>query len=204
MKEKISQEKVWDKIAVSWQAFRSEPLPEVIEFLKSKSGKVLDLSCGSGRHFVKTKNLEWYGVDFSKNMLFYAKKRAKEKNIKCILKKSDASKIPFKDNFFDTAIFVSSLHCIDSHEKRKASLKELFRVLKNGAEAMITVWSKNSKRVKNKPKESEIPWTIKNKKYFRYYYLFEKEELESLISEVGFIKIKSFENENIVLIVQKP
>ena len=198
----IKQEKIWDKIARPWKSFRERPLKEVEEFLSKKSGNVLDLGCGSGRHFAKI-NWRIYGADFSKEMLKLAEKHAKEEEIDAELVQAEAYELPFKDNFFDSAMFVAALHCIESEEKRKKSLKELLRVMKKGSEAIITVWSRNQERVKNKPKEALIPWTVDGNKYLRYYYLYDKKELEDLLKSVGFKIISLKEDRNIIAVVKK-
>ncbi|MBU2522872.1 MAG: class I SAM-dependent methyltransferase [Nanoarchaeota archaeon] len=198
----MMQEKVWDKIANPWKIFRDEPFEEVIEFLKNKKGNVLDLGCGSGRNFVKIDG-KIYGVDFSSRMVEMARERAEDKNISAEIFKSEAYELPFNDNFFDHAIFIAVLHCIESKEKRKKSLEELFRVLKNGGEAMIAVWSRNEERIKNKPKEAMVPWTIGKKKYMRYYYIYDKKEFEDLLKSIGFKIISIKEDRNIVAIVKK-
>jgi ubiquinone/menaquinone biosynthesis C-methylase UbiE len=121
-----------------------------------------------------------------------------------VLKKADISSLPFDDNFFDCAIFIAGLHCISSPEKREKALKELFRVMKPKAQALISVWSKNNQRIKNKPKEARIPWTIGKVKYYRYNYTFSKIELESLIKKCGFKLVNSWEDNNIFVIAEKP
>lgn len=78
MKPEISQDKIWDEISVPWKNFRVKPVEEVVNFLKNKEGKILDLGCGSGRNFTKTKG-KIYGVDFSNNMLKFAKAYAKKR-----------------------------------------------------------------------------------------------------------------------------
>ena len=206
---KLTQQQVWDKIAEKWNKFRRYELKEVSEFLQNKTGNILDLGCGSGRNFIKKSGLEIYGVDFSKEQLKYAEKYAKELGIGVNLKQSSADKIPFDDNFFDCAIFIASLHCIPTFTTRKNSLQELYRVLKPRSKAMITVWSKNQARVKNKPKESLIPWSHgivddKSKdKQFRYYYLYDNQEFQSLLESVGFKIISLKEDENIIAVVEK-
>ncbi len=198
----MKQEKVWDTIALKWQEFRTKPIKEVIDFIKNQKGKILDLGCGSGRNFVRTKGII-YAVDFSQKMLNYAKEYAKKQKFKIIIKKAPASKLPFKDNFFDRAIFIAALHNIDSEKKREKALKELYRVLKPKAEAMIIVWSKKQKRLKNKPKECMIPWTINNKKYYRYTYIYDKQELRELLKKAGFKVLKAKEDRNIIFVVRK-
>lgn len=200
----MNQEKVWDEIAEQWSEYRQIPKPGVIEFLQGKKGKILDLGCGSGRHFIKLKGII-YGVDFSEKMLKYAKQKAEKLSIEVRLEKATLDKLPFKDDFFDAAIFTATLQCIETEKKRKKSLQELKRVLKPEAEALITVWSKGHKRVKNKGKETTIPWTVNEKKYYRFYHIYDKEELEQLLKEVGFkiLKIWIWENKNIFVIVKK-
>ena len=143
-----NQEKVWDKIANKWKDFRINPVDEVKEFLKNKKGKVLDLGCGSGRNFIIEKDLEFYGIDFSKKMV----KIAKQKPYKKVLK-SNAWEIEFPDNFFDYALYISALHCIPLKENREKSLAELARVLKPKARALISVWDKEQPKFKDKKKE---------------------------------------------------
>ncbi|MEK6918109.1 MAG: class I SAM-dependent methyltransferase [Nanoarchaeota archaeon] len=207
-----SQKKVWDKVAFPWKDFRKKPVEEVINFLSSKKGKILDLGCGSGRNFAKIEGVI-YGVDFSENMLKYAKSLAEERDIKVILTKSRVENLPFKDNFFDAAIFVATLHCIPKEKERKKALQELYRVLKKGEEAIITVWDKNQKKFKSLGKEVLLPWEQNGKEYKRYYYLYEKGEIKDVVKSVGFKikKVMDWENpeffyskKNIILIVKKP
>ncbi len=146
----MEQEKIWDAIAERWNDFRVSPVDEIINFLPKQSGCILDLGCGSGRNFMKNKNIKLYGVDFSSELLKLAKNRVKKLGIDAELKKSDATKIPYDDDFFDSAIFVRVLHCVDAEEKREKVLRELFRVLKPNAEAVISVWSRGQDRIKNK------------------------------------------------------
>lgn len=198
------QKEVWEKIAKQWQSFKEKqkPIKEAIDFITNSSGNVLDLGCGSGRNFRKIKG-KIYGVDFSDEMLKLAEKHAKEKGIDARLFKAEADSLPFKNDFFDSALFVATLHCIESKEKRKNSLKELFRVLKKRGRAMITVWSRNQKRIRNKPKEAFIPWTVNGKKYMRYYYIYDRDELKDLLEEVGFKILSLKEDENIIAVVEK-
>ena len=213
-----NQEKVWDDVSHAWKMYRSEEIKEVSEFLKNKTGKILDLGCGSGRNFVKLQgfyNGEYsciYGVDFSRNMLDYARAYANKKGFNVKLKKSSASDLPFGDNFFDSAISVAVLHCIPEKENREKALKELFRVLKPNAECWISVWDKNQEKFKNAEKEIFIPWKYNGKEYLRYYYLYDTEEFVNSLRKAGFeiIQVNNSENpdgfnskRNIDIIVKK-
>jgi len=202
--KKQNQEKVWDEIAKPWKEFRVKILPTVEEFLKGKKGKILDLGCGSGRNFIKISGLKWYGVDFSEQMLEYAKKDALKKGMKVILKKSNADNLHFEDNYFDYVLCYALLHCIDGKNKRKKAIKEMYRVLKSSGGAFISVWGRKSPRLKTKKKECFIPWTIRlNKPAKRYTYVYDKDELEKELKDAGFQITNSWEERNINMVVQK-
>jgi tRNA (uracil-5-)-methyltransferase TRM9 len=208
----MNQQEVWNKIAVDWRKYRSSPVKEVIDFLKNKNGRLLDLSCGSGRNMIKQEGLEYYGVDFSDKMLDFARKNAENLGIKARLSKADASKLNFDDEFFDCAIFISSLHCIEGEKIRKKALSELFRVLKQGGEAMISVWNKEAKASLKEVegKEGFIDWKKDYITLKRYYYFYDEDELIYLLKEIGFeiIKVSTYGEEgharkNIVVYVRK-
>lgn len=204
MEKQLSQQQIWENLAKPWSEYKQEPLKEVADFLKNKSGNILDLGCGSGRHLVKLKDSIFYCLDFSKNMLEFAKKNAKKNKIKAEFIQSPAEKIKANDNFFDSAIYIATLHCIPNIKDRQKSLKELYRVSKNNAQCLISVWSKNHLRLKNKPKNAFIPWTYKNKKYQRYYYLYDKDELKQELIKAKFKIISIIEdNKSIIAIVKK-
>ena len=192
----MDQNEVWENIASPWKIFRVNPDKEVVDFFKDKSGKILDLACGSGRNFIKIDGTI-YGVDFSKKMLKYAKEHIKKNNFDVELKNENATKLSFKDNFFDSAIFIRALHCIETEEGREKTLRELLRVLKPKSEALITVWNKDQPRFADLEKDSFIPWEHNGKKFMRYYHLYEKDEFFNLLKKVGFENIKIEDKENI-------
>jgi len=199
----MDQKEIWDNIAKDWNRFRVNTTDGVKEFLKDKEGNILDLGCGTGRNFVKI-NGTIYGVDFSKEMIKYARINAKKKGISSEFLVSSLGSLDFESDFFDSAIYIAALHCIVSKKERENSLKELFRVLKPNAEALITVWSKNHKKLVNHPKDATIIWKTKTEELHRYYYIYDKEELGELLESVGF-DITSIEedNKNIVVIAKK-
>ena len=208
----MNQKEIWDSIAVPWKTFRVKSLKEVQEFLKDKKGNILDLGCGTGRNFVKI-NGTIYGVDFSEQMLKYAKNYAEKNNIKIKLIKDNITNLQFKNDFFDSAIFIAVMQCIETSENREKSLRELLRVLKPDGEALISVWDYDQKRFKNSEKESFISWNYNEKEYLRYYYLYEKKEFLNLLGKVGFkiVKIMDkgknfglYSRKNIIVVVKKP
>lgn len=197
-----NQKQLWSSIAKEWSEFKEQPSKLSKEFLKSCSGKVLDLGSGSGRHLTKIKKGEMYLTDFSKEMIDFAKEKASLLKIPAKFFVADmAQTLPFKNNFFDYSISISSIHCL-SPKYHKKTIQELYRVMKPKSKSLIGVWNLNSKRFKNKKeKEKLIGWTDKGK---RYYYLFEEDEIHYLFKEAGF-KILSSNNSEMMInfIVEK-
>lgn len=181
---------IWDKLAEKWNEYRKNPIKEVRDFLKNRKGRVLDLGCGSGRNFVKNRGII-YGIDNSKKMLELARENAKKKNINIKLKKMAIENLNFPNKFFNSAICISVLQYLNKGDRKKAE-KELFRVLKPGGKALISVWSKNQERFRNKKKKVEIPWKINRKPYKRKVYLYNKEELKKELENEGFKILKHY------------
>ena len=198
-----NQEKIWDKIAPEWYLLKTHPDARVLEFLSEQKGNIIDFGSGAGRHFIKLKTRgRMYLVDFSKKMIALAKKRAKKLKFKAEFFVSNLERTPFDNDFFDAAIFIAVLHCIPGKVNRRKVVKELFRVLKPGAKAMICVWNKNTKWFKNKPKEIRMSWKNLGR---RYLYLYDAKEIYGLFEKSGFKIIKKFPPEkNILFIAQKP
>ena len=71
-----NQQDVWNSIAGEWNRLRKKPMGEVADFLKDKKGKILDLGCGSGRHVINNPDIKFYGLDFSKEMIKFAREKA--------------------------------------------------------------------------------------------------------------------------------
>ncbi len=195
------QRQVWDNIAEEWNEFKKIPTEHVFDFLKNKKGNILDLGSGSGRNLIKIKDGKMYLVDFSKKMIELAKKKAKEEDIDAEFSVSNLTKLPFKANFFDYAIAMHSIYCLETKEKREKAIKELYRVLKPNSEVLISVWDKESKRFIKYKKEKKVSWKDKGE---RYYYLFDKDEIYSLFKKQGFTIISEIKSSvNITFVVQK-
>ncbi len=171
-------------------------MPIIEEFLKDKSGLVVDLGCGNGRNMIKNQDLSYYGVDFSYVQLKHARDHIKKNNINAKLIKSRIDKLDkdvFKDNIFDYGLFIATLHCLETKKQRKKALMEFFRILKPKAEGLLSVWNSSDKRFIKVKNHGDIfmSWEENKITYMRYYYLYSKEELWDLIEDIGF-KILEF------------
>ena len=191
----MNQKQVWNNIACEWHEFKKIPAASTVEFLKKQKGKVLDFGSGSGRHLMKIKDGKMYLLDFSEKMIELAKQKAKKEKIDAEFAVSDMTKTPYENNFFDSAICISALHCLTKPEQKKA-VKELYRILKPKAQILVGVWNKESKRLKrHKGKETLIKWNDKGE---RYYYLFNEKEVQDLFKKQKF-KILSSDNSEMMI-----
>ncbi len=188
---------VFDRIAPSWYNFRHFSIfrPELEELARRwNEGKLLNLGCGHGPDFLPfaNGNFELYGVDSSVEMLKLARKYAEKFNFKVNLYHASVTNLPFPDNSFDWAISVATYHHLKTGEERRTALKELYRVLKPGGEAFITVWNRTHPRFLLKGKETLVPWKLKDETLSRYYYLFTYSELVKMVKEAGFTVLRVF------------
>lgn len=205
-----NQEKVWEDISWKWNKYKKRANQDVVDFLKGKTGRVLDLGCGSGRNLVRIKGLDWYCVDFSKQMLEYAKENANKKDMEISVSQSNSWELDFEDDFFDYIVCNAVLHCLTKKQQEK-TIKEMKRVLKSNGKAFVSVWSKNSSRLRNKDKQCFVPWSVgkvsknskRSQKVMRYTYIFDKDELAEMFKQEGFEVAKVWEDVNVNLVVEK-
>ncbi|OKH20532.1 bifunctional demethylmenaquinone methyltransferase/2-methoxy-6-polyprenyl-1,4-benzoquinol methylase UbiE [Chroogloeocystis siderophila] len=122
----LGQHRIWKQMTVKWS--------------RAKAGDTcLDLCCGSGDLTLRLSRVvgttgQVYGVDFSPQLLAIAQQRSQQYSTAITWIEADVLKLPFGDNFFDTATMGYGLrNVIDI----PLCLQELHRVLKPGATAAI-------------------------------------------------------------------
>jgi len=202
-----NQEKIWDELAWRWNNFRNKP-EKIVNYFKDKytnnAGRIIDLGCGNCRNLIPFHNFICYGIDFSEKMLDKAKILCIKHSLDIKLHKAELTNLLFKDNFFDYALMLTSLHHLETKEKRAKALNELYRVLRKDGRALITVWNKWQLKFLFKKKNSYVEWKSKDKIRYRYYYLFNYFELKNLLKKCKFNILESWiVKGNIVFIVKK-
>jgi len=125
-------------------------------------------------------------------MLEFARRYSGKFGFNVSLSVADVRYLPYTDETFNWAISVATYHHIQGKEERLKSLRELRRVLKPGGEAFITVWNRGQPRFWFCGKEIAVPWRMKDRTLYRYYYLFSYRELEKLVKQAGFEILRSF------------
>lgn len=107
--------------------------------------RVLDLGCGTATLTMMIKTLhpeaEVVGLDGDAKILKIARKKIQQSELDIELKQGLAFEMDFEDKSFDRVLSSLLFHHLTPRRKRKA-LKEVYRVLKPGAELHIADWGK--------------------------------------------------------------
>ena len=207
-------EDTWNSIAKSFDSTRRRPWKECINFINTLSTNsiVVDIGSGNGRHLIPCaehcKNT--IGLDVSGELLNIIKQKVNDKKLKNVqLIHSDAVNIPLKKNSIDAVLYIATLHNIPVRYRRINSLKEIYRILKPGGRAIITVWSRWQDKYRqhflikmisqfgrNEFGDINLYWRQHGLNVSRYYHLYSKRELSKDFSKTGF-KILSLEGKKI-------
>jgi tRNA (uracil-5-)-methyltransferase TRM9 len=187
---------VFDQIAPGWYNFRHWSIfrPE-LEALAGRwqQGRLLNLGCAHGPDFLPFReSFGLYGVDFSAAMLRFACRFAQKFDLNVNLALANVCCLPFSDDSFQWALSVATYHHLRTKEERLEALQELWRVLRPGGEAFITVWNCWQPRFWFRHSDTTVPWRSKSKTVYRYYHLFSYREMESLCRQARFTILKSF------------
>lgn len=113
---------------------------------KYPGGKLLEVGCGAGWESVAwaQAGMEVHSIDLSTAALELAKKNFEHNGLTADLQWGNAEEIPFKDNTFDVVTSLGVLHQTESTEK---AISEVYRVLKPGGEAVVTLYYKYSWKI---------------------------------------------------------
>lgn len=110
----------------------------------------------------------------------------------------DCTVLPYKNEEFDHAICIAVIHHLASFERRLKALKEIYRILKPGGTALVSVWA-------SQPKfgcgDQVIGWN--NKQNQRYIHFFTYDEINNIVSKVFNKYIINFDYNNFFIKVLK-
>ncbi len=147
VKEQVDE--LFEKTVDDWARFYADPNPpnftaqnlvsrrqfalEMIEARVPKSSKILDIGCGTGHLAgeLMRRGYQAWGVDFSEGMVRYAAEHYGADRFQV----GDIERIQFPDNTFDGMVCLGVMEYLSSDEP---GLREMWRVLKPGAVAVIT------------------------------------------------------------------
>ena len=116
---------------------------EIQMFFASKTGKVLDLACGTGINILDIKKInpkiDIYGCDISQSLINICIKSGLDQN-KLIC--SDGTKIKFEENYFDYSYSIGSLEHF-TEDGLDEMISKLHFITKNHSIHMMPVSKKN-------------------------------------------------------------
>mgnify|MGYP000504068173 CR=1 FL=1 len=170
---------------------------------------VCDIGCGVGQNTIdicmKYKYVRVCCLDLSWKMIETAYRRLKRRRLshKVLAIQADMRALPFRDNIFDSILYVASLHNLPLKMNRINALKEGYRVLRNKGKVLVTCWAREQllffpkilmnlfrKILGLKGLESIgdviITTKIKDRKYRRFYHLYKRKELHDDVVNAGF------------------
>lgn len=100
-------------------------------FYGRENNKIIDVGCGTGEFSVFFDPKNYTGIDVEIAYIEYAKKNYQGEFLAV-----DATKLPFADQSFDTAVILGVLHHLPD-DKCVQIFNEMKRVLKNGAGVLV-------------------------------------------------------------------
>ena len=202
--EDLNVKDVYNKIANEFNNTRYRPWTCVENFLDNipKNSIIGDIGCGNGKNMLYRKDCTNIGCDFSENLV----KICLEKNLNVI--SGDILNIPFKDNTFDYTSCIAVIHHLSTNEKRKKAISELLRVTKPNGKILILVWALEQEpdsRRKFTQQNNMVEWkdNKQNLLGIRYYYVFKKNEIESLLPNNITLNLSFYEKGNWGIILSK-
>lgn len=172
---------IYEYIASEFNVTRAYKWSWITNFINSlpKNSLIYDIGCGSGRN-MDYSDYRFIGFDNCESFI----ELCRNKGLKAYY--SEITDIKIRDNSADALICIATFHHLSSHDNRIKALKELKRLVKPNGKIMLSVWAKDQ------PKKTRITFdkygdniVFWKKKYPRYYYIFELDELKLLINEVG-------------------
>uniref|UniRef100_A0A6G1SE78 Alkylated DNA repair protein alkB 8 n=1 Tax=Aceria tosichella TaxID=561515 RepID=A0A6G1SE78_9ACAR len=135
--EKEYVKSTYENIAEDFSSTRYKKWPKVDAFLKSlpPGSLLLDVGCGNGKYLDNptTYNI---GCDLSLNLLKICKNKGFEV-VQC-----DMTRLPFRQQVFDSSICIAALHHVILEKRRLNCIRDIIELLKQQeGSLLIQVWS---------------------------------------------------------------
>ena len=210
------QQEIWSEEHSKVDAFPSYVLPEpssmvvaFVKFLKDHNindGKIIDIGCGKGRNsiYLSEQGFQVYAVDYIQEAIDYAKHQVKDKNVQdSIIFINAAIDVPwqFENIFFDYAVDCFSSIDIETRDGREIYKQEMYRTLKPGGFALVSVVSADdeieAEMIKQSPglEPNSTIWPSNGK--FQKNYT--ESELRRFYSEFEIVELNEIKKKSVKL-----
>lgn len=186
MIEETNVKDVYEKISKHFSNTRAYKWNWVDTFIYSlpKNSFILDVGCGNGRNMMYN-NYNFLGIDNCNGFINICR----EKNLNVV--QANMMNIPLTNNIFDAIISIASFHHLSTNENRTKCLLELKRLIKKDGIILVSVWSinqpKKTKKLFTKYGDNLVSYNKFGNIYYRYYYLFEIQEIKELFIKCGLL-----------------
>ena len=156
--------------------------------------KVLDLGCGLGRHAIlfAQSDFKVLAIDTSAEVINYLEAKSKEMNLEIDCTVGSADMLQLEDASVD-AIMLKSVIMYNKKSEVESIFKELYRVLKPGGEAYVTLPSKCSAEFKNTKSviydRENILIEDKETKQVVYKYFADEQSVNRLVQKFELISL---------------
>ena len=193
---------VYDIISKHFSTTRKIIWPKVQDFINTfrPNSSIIETGCGNGKNMGTREDCMYIGLDTCENLINQAQN---QDNCSYII--GNCIDLPFESESFDYAMSIAVIHHLSTESRRLQALQEINRILKTGGEALIYVWAYEQPRFENETiQDVNVKWMLQKKYsekkendeiFYRYYHLFKKNELETLISKINTLKIIESDNQ---------
>jgi ubiquinone/menaquinone biosynthesis C-methylase UbiE len=191
-------------IAEGYTSWRNKPWPIA---LISRPGAILDLgsgACINGVEAAKRTNSYVVCLDYSPSMIRIARKISERKNVPADQIVADMSRLPFRENSFNTVLAIASIHHVPPIHIDSLA-RQLRALLMPHGLLVVTIWSWRQPRFAAQtllnmlktllgflgyPRRYVARWKTRETTYERVYYLYTLGEMTCHLQKAG-LKILS-------------
>lgn len=194
-------DKTWEEVYQQTSFGGGYPDTNLVRFVarnlysrNRKSTKILEVGCGMGANlgYLVKEGFDVYGLDGSETAIKKCLERLKNQDLSCHLVVEDACSLKFEKNFFDAIVDIECIYA-NTIGDIKTILQEAYRVLKNDGLFFSMMFSKNTWGYGLGKEIEKDTFTEINNRIFSgkgITHFFTVEEIQGLLSEVGFRDIE--------------
>ena len=190
----------YDSIAQHFSATRYKPWRGVKAFLEALAAgsTILEVGCGNGKNLgVRAADCSVHGCDPCAGLVALAREAVPA----AALTVADGRALPYLAASMDVVMSIAVLHHLETDADRRKFLQELMRVWNSSGPGLLTVWATEAVKPNWQAGAASgdywVPWTLASGSTLqRYYHLFARDELLTLLNGIVPVKKVVWECDN--------